>query len=362
MADTLLFEKVYGAIAASRIASSMGANCEGWSVEQIEAKYGRIDRFLPLKNCANYEAMELPPGTTEDGIERQKFMCLAIRDAGGRITAQDLARAWRKYGDPEKMKISMGWWDVDLYKLADTAIPASEIARFMPWPEVVSFARSCHPIGLINACDPRQAALDAMEISRLYTPPAMYSHGPEWAAAVAAAIAEAVSPESTLDSVIQAATAYVSEPVRREILDGIALAGKFKDVYDMRQAFNEKYNAVGLCCAMSMCPEIVTKGLSIFYKVNGDPVGAILGGVNFGRDTDCTAAVAAGIAGAFKGIRAVPNEWIATVDQATKQHHLSVSQTAMEEDARWLYDALLNESRRTQQRASLLMKAGAPKA
>ena len=362
MADTVLFERVYGAIAASRIASSMGANCEGWSVEQIEAKYGRIDHFLPLKYCANYEQLELLPGTTEDGIERQKFMCLAIRDAGGRITAQDLTQAWLKYGDPEKMRISMGWWDVDLYKLAGTAIPASEIGRFLPWHEVVSFARSCHPIGLINACDPRQAALDAMEVSRLYTSPAMYSHGPEWAAVVAAAIAEAVSPEATIDSVIKAATAYVSDSVRQEVLDGIALADKFKDVYEMRQAFNEKYHAVGLCCAMSMCPEIVTKGLAIFYKTKGDAVASILGGVNFGRDTDCTAAVAAGIAGAFQGVHAIPGEWIETVDNATKQHRLTVSQMTLEEDSRYLYEALLNEYHRARQRSELLARADAPQA
>ena len=42
----------------------------------------------------------------------------------------------------------------------------------------------------------------------------------------------------------------------------------------------------------------------------GNTKEAILAGVNMGRDTDCVAAVAAGIAGALTGGESIPEEWI----------------------------------------------------
>lgn len=51
--------------------------------------------------------------------------------------------------------------------------------------------------------------------------------------------------------------------------------------------------------------EVVTKGICIFRMVNGNTKAAILAGVNMERDTDCVAAVAAGIAGALDGTASV---------------------------------------------------------
>ena len=42
------FEKVYGCLAASRVASSMGAAVEGWHADQISATYGYLERAAAL--------------------------------------------------------------------------------------------------------------------------------------------------------------------------------------------------------------------------------------------------------------------------------------------------------------------------
>ncbi len=39
-----MHEKVYGCLAASRVASAMGAAVEGWSPERIRDTYGFVDR------------------------------------------------------------------------------------------------------------------------------------------------------------------------------------------------------------------------------------------------------------------------------------------------------------------------------
>jgi ADP-ribosylglycohydrolase len=71
-----LRDKIFGCIAGSRMGSAFGAPVEGWSVDKIRAEYGVLDRFLPYGHYR--KRWQRPPGTTEDGIERQKLMCLAI--------------------------------------------------------------------------------------------------------------------------------------------------------------------------------------------------------------------------------------------------------------------------------------------
>jgi len=332
-----LLDKILGCLAASNIGSAMGAAVEGWSKEAIVEKYGVLQELLPY---SHYGGRQRPPGTTEDGIERQRLMCTAIIEKGDRISADDLARIWVRDINPANFRVQMEPCDEILYRLALAGMPAGDIGRYSNWIGLVSFPRSCHPIGLINAANPQQAALDAFDVGRLYQP--LHGHGLDWAAAVIAAIAEGLKPDPTVDSVIEAATSYVAEPVKREIMEGISLAEKCRDWQQLRDAFSERYRNVSGSYAMSMAYEVVTKGLAIFKVVRGDPKEAIIAGVNFGRDTDCTAAVAAGIAGAYGGSSNLPPEWIQQVDEATRQNEYTVSRRTLMETAEGMYAALRN--------------------
>ena len=333
---TDLFDKIYGCIAASNIGSAMGAGVEGWSTEKIIEKFGVLDRFLPY----NMGGREMPPGTTEDGIERQRLMCTAIIEKRGRITVNDLAKVWLRDINPKNFEIQMLGDDEIFYRLVKAGMPPGDVGRHSNWPGIISFARSCHPIGIINACNPEQAAVDAFDVGRIYQP--LHGYGLDWAAAVASGIAEALRPKATIDSVVEASIKYVASPVREEILEGMELAKKCKDVFDMRSPFNKKYSGVGTKYAMSTANEIVTKGIAMFYVAKGDPKTLIIGGVNFGRDTDCLAAVGAGLGGAFSGTKNIPREWIETVDKATKKNEHTVSKRTLKETAQGFYEALLN--------------------
>lgn len=330
-----LLDKIFGCLAGSNIGSAMGAAVEGWSMEAIAEKYGVLEELLPY---THYGGRERPPGTTEDGIERQRLMCTAIIEKGDRITADDLAKVWVRNINPDNFRVQMEPCDEILYKLAVAGMPAGDIGRYSNWIGLVSFPRSCHPIGLINAADPQQAALDAFDVGRLYQP--LHGHGLDWAAAVTAAIAEGLKPDPTVESVVEAATSYVAEPVKREIMEGVSLAEDCGDWQELRDAFSKRYVNRSGSYAMSMSYEVVTKGFAIFKMVEGDPKEAIIAGVNFGRDTDCTAAVAAGIAGAYSGSSSLPKEWIEQVDEATQQNEFTVSQRTLMQTAEGIYGAL----------------------
>jgi hypothetical protein len=95
-----LREKFFGCIAGCHIGSAMGAVVEGWSWERIEREHGTLDKLLPYHHYGNSNNWMREPGTTEDGVERQKLMITAIIEKQDRINAEDLRRAWVDHMNP----------------------------------------------------------------------------------------------------------------------------------------------------------------------------------------------------------------------------------------------------------------------
>ena len=87
-----LREKFFGCIAGCHIGSAMGAPVEGRSWERIEKEYGTLDKLLPYHHYGKSNDWTREPGTTEDGVERQKLMITAIIEKQDRINAEDLRR------------------------------------------------------------------------------------------------------------------------------------------------------------------------------------------------------------------------------------------------------------------------------
>lgn len=345
-----LRDKFRGCIAGSWVGSAMGAPVEGWSREQVAEKYGYLDRLLPYRHYVNETDWERAPGTTEDGIERQKLMATAIIEKQGRILAHDLVRVWLRDLDPAKMVYKQEPFDRSLVELARAGVPPSRLGRLWPYPNVVSVARASHPLGLINAGDPQGAADDAFEAGKVYMEEGAF--GLRWAALYDAAIAEACRPGATADSVLATAREFVHyraeagtlyagyDTIEQEVGHALALAKKHTDPMKMRDEFYQHYEGGGYFnYGLSQANEIVAKGLAVFAVSGGDPRAAILTAVNFGRDTDCLAAIAGGLAGALSGVSAIPSEWIEQVNAATREDPYTNNRRTVEETADGLYEA-----------------------
>lgn len=339
-----LQDKFRGCIAASWVGSAMGAPVEGWSPERIQDVYGVVDRLLPYKHYRAYTDWDRPPGTTEDGIERQKLIATAIIEKQDRILAHDLVAVWLRDLDPERMVYKQERFDRSLLDLARAGVPPSELGRLWPYPNVVSMARASHPLGLINAGDPRGAADDTFEVGQVYI--RVTAFGLRWAALYNAAIAEACRPDATVESVISVAVEFARyraeggslyalyDTIRRELDQALDLGERSHDPDALRAEFYRTYYGGGYFnYGMSQANEIVSKGLAIFALSGGDPRQAILTAVNFGRDTDCLAAVAGGLAGAFAGAAALPGEWVAQVNAATEADPYTNCHRTIEETA-----------------------------
>ncbi len=357
-------ESFEGCIAGSWIGSAMGAPVEGWLADRIEEEYGVLEKLLGYEHYNS--GWERPPGTTEDGIERQKLLTTAIIENGGRIKAHDFIEVIIRDANPEDMRLKHEPMQVTRWEMAKSGIPPSELGNVYKFPRTNTLARASQPLGLINAGDPYGAATDSFEISKTY----MRETGPgaHWAALYNAAIAEACKPDATVDSVLDTALEYSEyrasddwrhkeQPgsvddargvytLRDEILRSIELAEKADTWKELRDEYYKiYYGGSYFSYGYSSAKEVVSKGLGIFAFHEGDPEKGIISAVNFGRDVDCQAAVAGGLTGAFAGSSAIPLEWIEQVNEATEQDPYTNNKRSIEETADGLYKAYLEKLR-----------------
>ena len=353
-----LFEKVYGIEAAVTIANSMGDVTEGYNWMEIEEKFGLVTELLPQKGKWSAESYlgdprrkqtwghdfvfyphDRPPGMSEDGMERYRLAVTAIIEKGGRITVEDLARIWMRDVDPEKFGYLMGPQDQVIYYSLLAGVWPWEVGRYATYPGMIGTSKMMIAIGVVNACNPQQAALDALDVGRIKE-----IRGPrdnyalEVAAGIAAATAEAMKPVSSVDKVIETALAQLTDVPRAEVEQGLQWASKAKDWKELRPLYEDKYNGKWISNAV----EILSSGLANFYMADGNVEEAIIQAVNMGRDCDCRAYIAGGLSAALRGIEAVPQRWLDVVNAAVKEDPYTVSRRTPLESAEGMYVSLTN--------------------
>jgi ADP-ribosylglycohydrolase len=123
----------------------------------------------------------------------------------------------------------------------------------------------------------------------------------------------------------------------------------------MRDEFYDYYNSTDYFnYHMSQANEVVSKGLAVFALTKGDPKQAILVSCNFGRDTDCLAAVASGLAGALNGAASLPKEWIEQVNKATLADPYTNSKRTIEQTADGLLEAYRTKANKLKETLRLM--------
>lgn len=277
---------VLACLAFGVIGDAMGTPTENLEPAEIEQRFGWVDWF--------------EGDGTDDTIMRDLIASALIR-TGGYADADHWAEEWRdKHEAIFGSKVGRFFPSVlhAAAKLRHGYAPRTIAVGTMPSS---SSAMAIAPVGIVNAGNPRAAAAQAMEIASLIhlTDVAFCQDG---AAAVAAAVAEALTPEATVDSVLQASIAYLKpwsgEEMRSLIAAALELAGEARDYKAFRDRYHLKFRQRIACDSR----ETVPASLAIVRLACGDPGLAASLGANFGRDADTVACMAAGICGALSGI------------------------------------------------------------
>jgi ADP-ribosylglycohydrolase len=306
LATTLLYRKALGCLLGGLIGDAMGTPTEGKDYREIEAQLGWVDDFAT-------------DGT--DDTVMKNLLAEALVRTGGHATLDDWAQVWLDRWDaifgPKQAKFFISVLHT-AHKLKRHCIPRMAAMGNMPSS---SSAMCISPVGIVNAANPRAAALQAYNLAAL-----IHTHDvalcQDGAACMAAAVAAAFTPEATVNTVLDAATRYIEPQSGREMLDAIAdvmaLAHAAGDYVAFRAQLYENAERFfyPLICDSR---ETIPLTLAIVMLAEGDVQRSITYGANLGRDADTIASMAGAIAGALQGIQGIPAEWVEKARQLASE-------------------------------------------
>jgi ADP-ribosylglycohydrolase len=312
LCGTVLYRKTLGCLIGGIVGDAMGTPCEGKTWQQIEQQLGWVNDF------------------TSDGTDdtvMKDLLAEALIKTDGHATLDDWAaeiiEGWEWIFGPKRDKFFVSVIHM-AHKLKRHSVPRMAALGNMPSS---SSAMCISPVGIVNACDPRAAAMQAYNLASL-----IHVHDvgfcQDGAAAMAAAVAEAFKPDATVDSVLDAATFYIPRLSGAEMLAAIErmleLAWQTRDYKAFRAAAYERGGEL-FCRIKCDSRETVPITLALFYLADGDVERAITYGANFGRDADTIASMAGAIAGALRGVEAIKPEWIEKVKKYSKRDHSALA-------------------------------------
>jgi len=292
-----LEEKIYGCLLGGLIGDAMGAPTEGKTYRQIEEQYGP-------QGVTDFSGA----GTDDTAIREQ--LIDAIFKTGGDVTCDDFARSFVDF-----RKRNYRLWFIPVRNAFHKFEAGLRLPAYAGWDNMQSSstAMSVSPMGIINACAPRQAALETLDVASLIHNGAS-GFCRDAACAMAAAVAAAFSPDATADSMVAAATAHLlpqsGHEMRERIAQTLDLAGEAGDYARFRALYYERH----LYPTISDSRETVPATLAIFRLAGGEPQAAIVNGANFGRDADTIATMVGGLAGALHGVGGLPPAWVEKVE------------------------------------------------
>ncbi len=374
MNDSLLKKKIYGVVLGGAIGDAFGAPVENMHYKDIEAKYGRVEDFINLKLAIEYHiAMRKENKETKTPYQGPKIYWRGASYKGPLIyerssklhgmtglytddTHYRLAvySAMIKFGRRLTTEDSMEFFirlaaknlnstDERVKAWAQSMFKGSSIVTQTASPPIGAGWGS--PGGVMNPRDPEQAARDG--------------------SILAAAVAEAKNPDATVESVIQAvinnadslSRSFVSDVFIAEFKGRVEwiidLAKKVKDMFEIREPVYKELLIPYPPWHSVYFLEMIPVALAMFYLADGDPRKAIIGSTNFGRDCDSIACIAGEISGAFKGIDALPEDWVETVCKANPKPDLKEICEGLTDFA----EKLIKERGKKQRRLDTLLKA-----
>jgi ADP-ribosylglycohydrolase len=184
------------------------------------------------------------------------------------------------------------------------------------------------PVGIANAGDPDGAYAEAVDLTGAH----QSSYGREAAGVLAAAVGAAMAPGASVDSVIEAALRLAKEATGAAIAAVVAAAAgldgwRTGGLAELRAAV-APFDSVGEHYAQparnARIPsrlhaiEELPVALGLLVATGGDYAETVLGGVNYGRDSDSIASMGGALAGALGGVESLRRDWVDEVSAASK--------------------------------------------
>ncbi len=292
-----LKDRVYGCLLGGLIGDAMGAPGEGKTWQQIQEQFGP-------EGITDFTGV----GTDDTAIREQ--LIHAILTHGGYVSCDEFAESFQTFRTANYRQ----WWVPvrNMFHKLDSGIALPVDAGYGNAPSSSS-AMAISPMGIINAGNPRQAALETFDVAGLiHSGPTGFCR--DAACALAAAVAAALKRHPSVQDIVTAAVAYL-HPV-----SGHEMIGCIRDVRDAMlkattyEEFRDWCYASRLRAEQCDSRETVPVALALFELGQGESARAVYYGVNFGRDADTIGTMIGGLCGALHGASGLPDEWVQKVE------------------------------------------------
>ena len=370
-------DRALGALAGAAVGDALGGAAEGNAPDDIQARYGGyIDGIVPPFNADWRNARPIAPYHKGDGhITDDTLMTLALIDVyaavGDHLDAYTIAehlvplligeRRWIPELEDEALLLHR------IFLAEKWLVARLHYGHVDPREAGVGNIVNCGaamymtPVGIVNAADPDGAYTEAIDIAGTH----QSSYGREAAGVFAGAVAEAMRPAASIGSVIDSVLELAHDGTRAAIEAVTTVAAKHTDwkaaIGPLRNAV-APFDTVGAHYrqpAMDARRPSRTKSieelpiaLGLLVVADGDYRAAVLGAVNYGRDSDSIATMAGAISGALNGAEAVPQEWLENVSTASRVDLVAPATTLVDVALDiWARDAERDVSRDAARRA-----------
>ncbi|GGP94563.1 ADP-ribosylglycohydrolase family protein [Streptosporangium pseudovulgare] len=341
--EDLLTDKAVGCVTGAAVGDAIGGATEGWTPEQIRRRYGgNVTGIVPpyfedWRNARPIAPYHKGDGHVTDDTLMTHALIRVYEKVGGHLDAYAAA----EHLVPEMMG-EKRW----IPELEAEALPLQRVFLAEKWlvlrlhyghvdpreagvGNIVNCGAAMYmaPVGVVNAADPDGAYAEAIDLAGAH----QSSYGREAAGVLAAAVAEAMRPGATPDSVVATCLRLAKDGTRTAIE---AVCDRARDLDHWEGSFDalreavapydtvaDTYRDQGLGARRPSrlhSIEELPLALAFLLIAKGDYRETVLGGVNYGRDADSIASMGGAIAGALGGAGVVPSEWLDPVAEASR--------------------------------------------
>ncbi|HEY1621056.1 MAG TPA: ADP-ribosylglycohydrolase family protein [Streptosporangiaceae bacterium] len=369
-----LERRAIGCLAGAAVGDALGGPTEGYTPEAIQQRYGGpvsgivgpfYDDWQVRRPASPYHKGD---GHITDDTLMTGLLVRAYADKRDHLDAYDIAERL------VPMLLSERVWIPELH---EETIPLKRIFLAEKWlvtrlayahadpreagvGNMVNCGAAMYmaPVGIVNAADPGRAYAEAIELSGAH----QSSYGREAAGVFAAAVAQAMSPGATAASVVRACLDLARDGTRDAIAavtrraagltDCLAAAPELRAAVEPYDNVGEHYREPGLNArrpSRTHSIEELPVALGMLVIAGGDFRTAVLGGVNYGRDSDSIATMAGAISGAMHGREVIPADWAQAVAEGSRIDDLAATGRTMAAVAREVFE---RDRRRQQDRAA----------
>ncbi|MBV8043085.1 ADP-ribosylglycohydrolase family protein [Pluralibacter sp.] len=350
----MLFGVAYG--------DAIGATVEKLSAAEIHERYGRVTS-IDMEWHRMGQSATARNGRVRGGgiITDDTLMTLCLMSVYNNnkrhIDAWDMAKdmvkeiAWTPRWVPELQREAMlierlfypEKWIFQRHQLSSCDPRQGGIGNMVNCGAAMYIA----PVGAVNACDPKAAYDEAITFASGH----QQSYGLEAAGVLAAAVAAAFVPETTLETVINEAIALAKDGTRQAIIDIVEAAQRLKNaeyatIVEEFHTIIGKYSPMGDDVVHSIhkagratdayCPSrlntIEELPIALGFAVinEGDFYKTIQDGINSGRDTDSIGVMAGAILGALHGANIIDPAIACQLDRVNKFELITSADTFTE--------------------------------